>query len=128
MFEYCFSDVEILAQGCMKYRKLFIAISGEDPFQYITVAQLCTIIFRHMIPEETIGIMKTTSFEDIQSEKAIKWLEYVSQQNKITIQHARRGGEVRLNKWKFDGFCEKENRVYEILWMLFPWLSELLSK
>ncbi len=57
MFEYNFSDTELLARGGMKYRDLFIKISGEDPFQYITIALLCSKIYRHMIPEETIAIM-----------------------------------------------------------------------
>ncbi len=52
MFEYCFADVEILARGCLKYRDLFLEISNEDPFQYITIAQLGTKIYKSMIPEK----------------------------------------------------------------------------
>ena len=50
-----------------------------------------------MIPENTIGIIKNNSFEDIQSDKAIKWLEYMSKKYNITIQHAKRGGEVIIS-------------------------------
>jgi hypothetical protein len=67
MFEYCFSDVEIHSRGCLEYRNLFLQISLEDPFQYITIAQLCIHIYKHMIPVDTIGIMKNTAFKDIQS-------------------------------------------------------------
>ena len=83
MFEYCFADVEILARGCMKYREIFLEISGEDPFQYITIAQLCTKVYKSMIPENTIGIIKNNSFEDIQSDKSIEWLEYISKRDNI---------------------------------------------
>ena len=117
MFEYCFADVEILARGCAKYRELFLDISREDPFQYITIAQLCTKIYKSMIPEDTIGIMKGSSFEDIQSNKAIQWLEYLAAKENIPIRHAKRGGEVRIplgtKYWKFDGYDEKQKHVYE---------------
>jgi G:T-mismatch repair DNA endonuclease (very short patch repair protein) len=119
MFEYCFTDVELLARGCMLYRKLFIDISGEDPFQYITIAQLCTKIYKHMIPEKTIGIIKNNSFTDNQSMKAIKWLEHIRNTQNISIQHALSGGEVRVQvpsknmSWKFDGFDKENNHAYE---------------
>jgi hypothetical protein len=129
IFEYCFADTELLLRGCLKLRDLFLQIElggkviGEDPFQYITIAQLCTKMYRHIMPENTIAIIKNTSFDDKHSKKSIQWLEFLAEKNKVTIQHARRGGEVMLPwydektkktyHWKFDGYDSTNKTVYE---------------
>jgi hypothetical protein len=33
MYEYCKSDVEILRQGCIIFRQLFLDVANIDPFQ-----------------------------------------------------------------------------------------------
>ena len=64
---------------------VFLNISGEDPFQYVTLASVCTKIYMYIIPEKTIGILNANTFEEVQSQKAIQWLEYLSN----NIQHAK---------------------------------------
>ena len=96
IFYYCLLDVLILAKGCSIYRKIFLEITKNtlDPFQFITIAQFCNKIYKTMMmPEKTIGIHKTSTFEDNQSYKAIQWLEYLASKNNITIRHSKRGGE-----------------------------------
>jgi len=56
MQKYCKSDVDILRRGCLKLRELFLQVANIDPFQYITIASVCSAIYRHeCLPENTIG-------------------------------------------------------------------------
>ena len=71
--EYCLSDVKILMEGCMNFRKLVMNITGEeilelneedmifekvihnsvDPFSFLTIASVCMGIFRaKYLPEK----------------------------------------------------------------------------
>ena len=97
---YCLTDVLILTKGCLSFRDLFLKIKNIHPFQYITIAQVCTEIYMSMINDNEIGFPKINNFADVYSEKSIKWLEYISYQNKISIQHAKRGGERTITKWE----------------------------
>ena len=49
------------------------------------------------------------------SKKSINWLEYVSKQKKIFIQHAQNIGEYKIpnTKFKVDGYCKENNTIYE---------------
>ena len=49
------------------------------------------------------------------SRKCIQWLEEISQQESIFIQHAENIGEYKIpgTKFKADGFCAETNTVYE---------------
>jgi len=116
MFYYCLTDVLILVKGCLLYRDLFLKIKNIDPFQYLTIAQLCNEIFMSMINNNEIGIPKTDNFEDVYSMKSIQWLESISNTNRIQIQHAKKGGERLINcngtRYKVDGFYyDKINKI-----------------
>lgn len=130
IFYYCLLDVLILAKGCTIYKDLFIKITDNyiDPFQSVTIAQCCTKIFKTlMLEEETIGIHKTSTFEEIQSKKAIQWLEYLSNKEGIMIQHCKRGGEKKLfingRYYKLDGYYydgeTKTRNIYEFFGCYF---------
>ncbi|VDI50294.1 Hypothetical predicted protein [Mytilus galloprovincialis] len=122
IFYYCLLDVLILAKGCTLYRKLFLNITNNciDPFQYITIAQCCTKIFKTlMLTNETIGIHKKMTIKEVHSQKSIQWLEYISLEYNIMIQHAKRGGEKKLfinNKcYKVDGYYyDRENKMRNV--------------
>ncbi|CAG2203470.1 unnamed protein product [Mytilus edulis] len=122
IFYYCLLDVLILAKGCTLYRKLFLNITNNciDPFQYITIAQCCTKIFKTlMLTNETIGIHKKMTIKEVHSQKSIQWLEYISLKYNIMIQHAKRGGEKKLfiNKkcYKVDGYYyDRENKMRNV--------------
>ena len=122
IFYYCLLDVLILAKGCTLYKKLFLEITNNniDPYQNVTIAQCCTKIFRTlMLKDKTIGIPKKMTIKDTHSQKSIQWLEYISLEYEITIQHAKRGGEKKLfigNKcYKVDGYYyDKKNKIHNI--------------
>ena len=53
MYKYCRSDVDILRKGCLKLRELFLQVATIDPFQYITIASVCSAIYRNeCLPEK----------------------------------------------------------------------------
>lgn len=63
----------------------------------------------------------------VYSKKSIEWLNYVSKNENINIQHAENGGEKSLiinnKKYRVDGWCDKTNTVYEFagsLWHAHP--------
>lgn len=46
---------------------------------------------------------------------SIKYFEWLSKKYSIDIKHAGNGGEIKIGKYKLDGFIEKENRAIEFL-------------
>jgi G:T-mismatch repair DNA endonuclease (very short patch repair protein) len=120
---YCLSDVKLLKDGCLTFRKIILDISGGiDPFmECITLASLCHLIFRksHMLPK-SIGIIPILGFnaEQTSSNVCIQWLKYISWSQNIYIRHARNGGEVKLGKYRVDGYSETitDNKLYKIIY------------
>jgi hypothetical protein len=117
MYKYCKSDVDILRRGCTIYRDLFLEISNIDPFQYITLASVCSAIYKNeFLPENTIAVCKENP-SDSYSIKSIKWLKYLSMKNAINIKHACNGGEFKLNingkNLKVDGYHEETKTIYQ---------------
>ena len=49
------------------------------------------------------------------SNKAIKWINTISNSHSINIQHALNGGEYRIpgTRYKADGYCQETNTIYE---------------
>lgn len=49
------------------------------------------------------------------SQKAIKWLNYISHTKNINIQHMENGGEFKIpgTTFKTDGYCKETNTIYE---------------
>lgn len=55
------------------------------------------------------------STNKLHSAKSIEWLNYISERDGISIQHAENVGEFRIpgTRLKVDGYCETTNTVYE---------------
>ena len=115
ILEYCRSAVDILKRGIMKLREDFIQLENINPLHYITIANICMVIYRsNYMSNKTIAIIpeyaKTDNFRKI----SIMWMNYVS--NGANIQHALNGGEKKLTiddkTYMVDG-CEETNTVYE---------------
>ena len=122
MHEYCKSDVDILRNGCLKFREEFQQIADIDPFQYVTIAGNCMATFRSKyLKKDTIAVVE--GYKDKFSKQAIRWLDYIMEiENKdrvlrgeaeIYIQHASNGGEQLISGNKVDGFCKKTNTIYQ---------------
>lgn len=100
LLNYCRSDVDILRRCCLRFREDFTNITGIDPFEKsITIASACQRVFRvNFLEPDTIGIIPPYGYnpEQVQSTKALQWMEYLSHISGLRIQHARNGGE---KKW-----------------------------
>ncbi|XP_055908156.1 uncharacterized protein LOC129942989 [Eupeodes corollae] len=115
--EYCISDVKILADTCLKFRKLFLAQSNVEPFlEATTIASACSLVYRrNFLKEDTIGLIPRKGYRltENQSKKAIQWLIWESKLRKISLKHAANGKEVKIAGLKVDGFCEETQQIFE---------------
>ena len=119
--EYCWSDVLLLAMGCIKYRQIILDLSKKhgsiDPFvQCNTIASLCHIIYRTMhlkpntlpfIPENGYNVQKNHSY------KSIAWLEWLMARDGTKIRHANNLGEYKFGSYYVDGYDETNDTIYE---------------
>ena len=119
LVEYCESDVRLLKQGCLTFKRLFEAQAGFNPFDHITIASACNMDLRmnRMIPnsiasEPTLGWKKNNVN---QSNEAIEWLTWCQQHQAPHIQHAKNAGEYRIpgTKLHVDGFDVTTHTIYE---------------
>ncbi|XP_054259393.1 uncharacterized protein LOC128984131 [Macrosteles quadrilineatus] len=137
ILEYCMSDVDILAQACLKFRSIFLQECNVDPFlEAVTIASACNLAFRrNFLKKNTIGIVPKNGYRlaDAQSAIALQWLSWEEEKRGVRIEHAGRGKEVKINKLKVDGF-DGQN-IYEFqgcYWhgcpKCFPYDRELALK
>ena len=113
---YCRSDVDILRRCCLEFRELFHEVTEIDPFRTITIASTCHTVYRtNYLPKDTIAIIPPMGYtpKAKQSLIAHKWLSYLSEKNDVYIQHARDGGEKRVCKYSWDGYCEEIHTAFE---------------
>jgi hypothetical protein len=135
LLKYGRSDVDILRQAVLAFRKLFMDMTSAlpdvnplgldvpnrviDPFkECITIASACNKVFRSKFLEpNTIGLIPAEGYvpKHNQSVKALQWLKYISHKDNIRIQHAKNGGEVTVAGHKVDGYYEDEQGVKHCL-------------
>ena len=112
---YCKSDVHLLKQGCLTFKRLFETLTGFNPFDHITIASACNRDLRmnRMIPNSIASEPVRGWRNSInQSRVAIEWLTWCAQQH--NIQHVGNAGEVRIPTVGFvDGYCHDTRTVYE---------------
>ena len=126
-YDYCESDVRLLSEGCMNYRKNFMKTSinekikddkGIDPFlKQITAAASCNFDWRknHM-KKNTIAIIPDNGYnpEQKSSHKAMLWLKFMAMKNNADIQQSRSiEGEAKCGKKLLDGVDFKNKTIYE---------------
>ena len=115
LLAYCQSDVRLLKQGCLTFKRLFETLTGFNPFEHITIASACNRDLRmnRMIPN-SIASEPVRGWRNRinQSRVAIEWLTWCAQEN--NIQHVGNAGEVRIPPAGFiDGYCHDTRTVYE---------------
>ena len=84
MKAYCISDVTILREACMKFRRLMIEVTKSDagaidPFQHVTIASVCMCIFKtKYLAEEHVAFLENDITNQTKSVQAIykdgRWL------------------------------------------------------
>ena len=117
LHDYCLSDVKILEEGCLKFRKIIMDQTDIDPFRVaITIASLCNYIYRaKYMPKQTIGIIPDQGYQPnlLSSIKCEKWLQYLEYKDNIKIQRKSYLGEKKVGKYFLDGYCETNKKYYK---------------
>ena len=112
---YCQSDVRLLKQGCLTFKRLFETLTGFNPYEHITIASACNRDLRmnRMIPNSIASEPVRGWRNSInQSRVALEWLTWCAREN--NIQHVRNAGEVHIPAIGFvDGYCHDTHTVYE---------------
>lgn len=106
--DYCVSDVKLLKEGCLEFRRWFMEISEQliDPLQYITIASVCMTLYRRFfLPGNTIGVLNLSNTYQMDRERHY-WLGY--QMNVV-------GREFVLNTKGFDAWDPITNTGYDFL-------------
>jgi len=82
---YCESDVRLLKQGCLTFKRLFETLAGFNPFEHITIASACNRDLRmnRMIPN-SIASEPTNGWRNRlnQSNVALEWLTWCDHQQR----------------------------------------------
>ncbi|KAK3733444.1 hypothetical protein QZH41_018627 [Actinostola sp. cb2023] len=116
---YCQQDVILLKRGVLEARRIFLDVTGFDPFvKCITLASACMWSYRYrFMPPNSIGIIPQGGYtpQDIQSLKAKKWLWRLEQQTPGLRLHTCYSveGETSIFGAKVDGYDPKTRTVYQ---------------
>ena len=128
LYEYCRSDVRLLMEGTLAFRKIILDVTGIEPYdKAITLAGLCHIIYRtNMMKPKSIGIIPINGFNSKKqtSHKAIQWLKFISYSKNITIQHGKNIGELQIKSendkiYHVDGYDKESETIYEFHGFVF---------
>ena len=100
---YCQSDVKLLKEGFLEYRRLIQSIcSGIDPFEIAcTAASACNYIYRQLfMPNDSIAILPNNGYtgSELTSFPAATWLSWVEQIAFEELQKQEQQHEMRLYK------------------------------
>ena len=118
LLEYCESDVQLLKQGCMKFKEVFEPRTLFDPFNHMTIASACNRDLRqnrmepNTIANEPLYGWRTNVNQSI---VALEWLHWKADTTSRDIQHARNVGEYRIpgTRYRVDGYHDATRTVYE---------------
>ncbi|XP_061764740.1 uncharacterized protein LOC133557872 isoform X1 [Nerophis ophidion] len=106
---YCKNDVNVLREGCIKFRAEFTSETGVDPFSRITIASACMKVFvTNFLEPRSLAIPSPDNYRGLckkYSHTSIQWLEWESHRRGIFIQHALNKGEKQMGAYFVDGFA-----------------------
>ena len=120
IIEYCESDVQLLKQGCLTFKRLFEKQAKFNPFDNIAIAAACNRDLRQnrmelntIASEPLHGWRLKTNFSKV----SLEWLHCPEQDLCTPIQHAGNQGEYRIphTRYTVDGYDAATNTVYEFL-------------
>ena len=119
LYQYCLSDVLILKDACLKFRRDFIATTKMDPLiRHMTLSQLSMDFYRSklMRPYSIARITENSHFEQRkQSVRAMQWLHYIEKKLGRKLIKKSSLGEKKIGPYFVDGYDEPTNTVYEFL-------------
>lgn len=130
---YCQGDVLILKKGILKFRDLFLELSDDfiDPFQHITLPQICMKLFRYKFYTDKCLALLPDSSKQNTSRMEQRWLQShnMSRTSPSQLKMLKRQG-IRLQP---DGYDTETRTAYEFFGCYFHgcvecFPRELLSK
>ena len=137
---YCESDVRLLKEGCLTFKRLFEVQAAFNPFEHITIASACNrdLHMNRLIPNSIASEpVKGWRNRINQSGVALEWLTWCGHQqrqhslealspedlddhdhphpsHRHYIQHVRNAGEYHIPTVGFvGGYCQDTHTVYE---------------
>ncbi|XP_078355818.1 uncharacterized protein LOC144640593 [Oculina patagonica] len=125
LVEYCESDVQLLKQGCLTFKRLFEKQAKFNPWDKITIASACNRDLRqnrmapNTIASEPLHGWRLKSNHSKVSLEWLHWQEHClgesSNDHGFRIRHAANQGEYRIPNscYTVDGYDEQTNTVYE---------------
>ena len=118
LLAYCDSDVKLLKQGCLTFKRDFEALVHFNPFDQMTIASACNRDLRtNRMQPETIASEPLQGWRarTNHSHKSLQWLRWVEAQLDRPLQHARNQGEFRIpgTCYTVDGYDATTRTVYE---------------
>ena len=135
LVKYCESDVNLLAKGILKFRRIILENTNLEPFfNSSTIAGLSHFIFRQIfMKENSIGCIPHTGYnpKEKTSFKAKCWLRWLETKDKIKIISSENNFEKQIGPYKLDGYniSELNEEIgYEFHGCLFHGCPDCYSK
>jgi len=125
---YCWLDVNVLAECVRKFRDAHLLFGQDeasinnwipnpiDPFVYCTQSQVAMSLFLAGHSETNQPAVSSIKHRSGWSKVSIEWLQYVSEQQNIFIQHygnSDREYYCPHTKRFVDGYCKKIKTIYQ---------------
>ena len=109
LLDYCKSDVKVLQEACMKFKRDFQDKAHFCPFTKLTIASACNTYYRmHCLKANKLSVEPVTGWRlNINhSHVSMEWLLWCEFHLQKPIQHARNTGECRIpgTRYSVDGF------------------------
>jgi len=138
---YCWLDVDVLAECMMKFREQHIQMgSGSDgieegdwelkpidPYLLTTQSQVAQKILLRGHKDTNMPAVSHTRSRHGWSKASIGWLEYISERDHIHIQHAGNSEKEHWDEYskkKVDGYCKQTKTAYEFYGCYFHGCSK----
>ncbi len=138
MIEHCRSDVQILKDGCLAFRQIFMEVTSQtetydgdmgDPFRYcITIASLCNRIWRkYFLEDDLVGIIPANGYlkNTHQSVAALRYFRYleVTHLEKMYLHYGKGQEEIKAGL-KVDCYIPEDDMCIEFSWLCLSLMPE----
>ncbi|KAK3745079.1 hypothetical protein QZH41_002614 [Actinostola sp. cb2023] len=116
LLAYCIQDVMVMAQGCLKFRDLYVTLFRVDPFQEcVTLAGTClTVLKKNYLQKNVLAVVPPLGYRhrDVQSIEAMEWLWSLGRRPRMRWR-GHQDGEATILGAKVDGYDPINRTVYQ---------------
>ena len=107
LVKYCESDVRLLKEGCLTFKRLFETLAGFNPFDHITIASACNMDLRmnRMIPNSIANEPAHGWRNKInQSQEALEWLTWCDHQQRQQALDTLTPEDLEQHDWMAEAY------------------------